>query len=89
MSAVRLVDFGLSEEFGYLPHYDPAQSLSPGNEEWDEFALDIPKLLMGSDFRKRVKELKPFDISALHGEARCATRDDDPQLYRPVLSMER
>ncbi len=68
MSAVRLVDFGLSEEFGYLPHYDPAQSLSPGNEEWDEFALDIPKLLMGSDFRKRVKELKPFDISALKGE---------------------
>lgn len=68
MSAVRLVDFGLSEEFGYLPHYDPAQSLSPGNEEWDEFALDIPKLLMGSDLRKRVKELKPFDISALKGE---------------------
>jgi indoleamine 2,3-dioxygenase len=68
MSAVRLIDFGLSEEFGYLPHYDPAQSLSPGNEEWDHFALDIPKLLMGSDFRKRVKELKPFDISALKGE---------------------
>jgi indoleamine 2,3-dioxygenase len=68
MSAVRLVDFGLSEEFGYLPHYDPAQTLSRGNEEWDEFALDIPKLLMGSDFRKRVKELKPFDISALKGE---------------------
>ena len=67
MSAVRLVDFGLSEEFGYLPHYDPAQSLSPGNEEWDHFALDIPKLLMGSDFRKRVRELKPFDISALKG----------------------
>ena len=68
MSAVRLIDFGLSEEFGYLPHYDPAQSLSPGNEEWDHFALDIPKLLMGSDFRKRVKELKPFEISALKGE---------------------
>jgi len=68
MGAVRLIDFGLSEEFGYLPHYDPAQSLSPGNEEWDHFALDIPKLLMGSDFRKRVKELKPFDISALKGE---------------------
>jgi len=67
MSAVRLIDFGLSEEFGYLPHYDPAQSLSPGNEEWDHFALDIPKLLMGSDFRKRVRELKPFDISALKG----------------------
>jgi indoleamine 2,3-dioxygenase len=67
MSAVRLIDFGLSEEFGYLPHYDPAQSLSPGNEEWDHFALDIPKLLMGSDFRKRVKELKPFEISALKG----------------------
>jgi indoleamine 2,3-dioxygenase len=67
MSAVRLIDFGLSEEFGYLPHYDPAQSLSPGNEEWDHFGLDIPKLLMGSDFRKRVKELKPFDISALKG----------------------
>jgi indoleamine 2,3-dioxygenase len=67
MSAVWLIDFGLSEEFGYLPHYDPAQSLSPGNEEWDHFALDIPKLLMGSDFRKRVKELKPFDISALKG----------------------
>ena len=68
MGAVRLIDYGLSEEFGYLPHYDPAKVLSPGNEEWDQFALDIPKLLMGSDFRKRVKELKPFDISALKGE---------------------
>lgn len=68
MSAVRLSDFGLSEEFGYLPHYDPAQRLSPGNEEWDEFATNIPKLLMGSDFRKRVKELKPFDIAAIKGE---------------------
>ncbi|MFM8841905.1 MAG: hypothetical protein ACKOFU_04225 [Actinomycetota bacterium] len=68
MGAVRLIDFGLSEEFGYLPHYDPAKTLSPGNEEWDPFALDLPKLLMGSDFRKRVKELKPFDISALKGE---------------------
>jgi len=68
MGAVRLIDFGLSEEFGYLPHYDPAKTLSPSNEEWDHFALDIPKLLMGSDFRKRVKELRPFDISALKGE---------------------
>lgn len=69
MSTARLSDFGLSEEFGYLPHHDPAQLLSPGNEEWDEFAIAIPKLLMGSDFRRRVQELRPFNVAALKNEA--------------------
>ena len=66
---VKIADFGISEEFGYLPHHDPAQSLSPGNEAWDQFGKEIPKLLMGSDFRKRVQELPPFNINALTGES--------------------
>ena len=32
MKAVKISDFGITEEFGYLPAYEPAQSLSAGNE---------------------------------------------------------
>ena len=69
MNSVKIADYGLSEEFGYLPHYDPAQRLSPGNEEWDKFAREIPKLLMGNDFRKRVHALPDFNVSALKTQA--------------------
>ena len=69
MNPVKIADYGISEEFGYLPHSDPAQKLSPGNESWDLFALDIPKLLMGKDFRKRVEALPDFNVSALVTQA--------------------
>lgn len=65
----KIADYGITEEFGYLPSYDPAQSLSAGNEEWDQFGKDLPKLLMGSDFRKRVNVLPKFNIDKLNGEA--------------------
>lgn len=69
MKAAKIADFGITEEFGYLPAFDPAQSLSPGNEEWDQFGKDLPKLLMGSNFRSRVKSLPKFNIDKLNGEA--------------------
>jgi indoleamine 2,3-dioxygenase len=65
----KVADYGITEEFGYLPSYDPAQSLSAGNEEWDQFGKDLPKLLMGSDFRKRVNSLPKFNVDKLNGEA--------------------
>jgi indoleamine 2,3-dioxygenase len=69
MKPVKIADYGITEEFGYLPTYDPAKNLSAGNEEWDQFGRDIPKLLMSSDFRKRVTELPDFKVSALKGDA--------------------
>jgi indoleamine 2,3-dioxygenase len=69
MNPVKIADFGITEEFGYLPTHDPVHELSPGNEEWDQFGRDIPKLLMSNDFRKRVKNLPPFEVAALRGEA--------------------
>ena len=69
MKAAKIADFGITEEFGYLPTYDPAQSLSPGNEEWDQVGKDLPKLLMGIDFRSRIKALPKFNIDKLKGEA--------------------
>lgn len=45
MKLVKIADYGITEEFGYLPNYDPARSLSAGNEEWDQFGKEIPKLL--------------------------------------------
>jgi len=69
MKPAKIADYGITEEYGYLPSYDPAQSLSPGNEEWDQFGKDLPKLLMGTNFRKRVKELPQFNIDKLNGEA--------------------
>jgi len=69
VNPAKIADYGITEEFGYLPSYDPAQSLSAGNEEWDQFGKDLPKLLMGSDFRKRVNALPKFNIDKLNGEA--------------------
>ncbi len=65
----KIADYGITEEFGYLPAHDPAQSLSAGNEEWDQFGKDLPKLLMGINFRKRVQALPKFNIDKLNGEA--------------------
>ena len=69
MKPAKIADFGITEEFGCLPTYDPAQSLSAGNEEWDQFGKDLPKLLMGTSFRSRVKALPKFNIEKLSGEA--------------------
>jgi indoleamine 2,3-dioxygenase len=68
-NSAKIADYGITEEFGYLPSYDPAQSLSAGNEEWDQFGKDLPKLLMGTNFRKRVNALPKFNIDKLNGEA--------------------
>jgi indoleamine 2,3-dioxygenase len=71
---VKLSDFGLSEEFGYMQHVDPATTLPPGNEAWDEMGKNLPKYLMGTNFRQRVKELPAFKIETLKtdGEIRRA-----------------
>mgnify|MGYP000982979027 FL=1 len=69
MKPVKIADYGITEEFGYLPNYDPARSLSAGNEDWDQFGKEIPKLLMSSNFRKRVTELPNFNVKALKGDA--------------------
>ena len=69
MKAVKISDFGITEEFGFLPAYEPAQSLSAGNEEWDQYGKDLPKLLMGTNFRARVRALPSFNVAALKGEA--------------------
>ena len=69
MKPAKIADFGITEEFGYLPTYDPAQSLSADNEEWDQFGKDLPKLLMATNFRSRVKALPKFNIEKLSGEA--------------------
>ena len=71
---VSLEAFGLSKEFGYMQHRDPVASLSAVNGAWDEMARNLPKYLMGSDFRSRVKSLPPFKMDALasEGEVRRA-----------------
>ncbi len=69
LKPAKIADYGITEEFGYLPAHDPAQSLSAGNEEWDQFGKDLPKLLMGTNFRKRVQALPKFNIDKLNGEA--------------------
>ena len=71
---VSLEAFGLSKEFGYMQHRDPVTSLSAANGAWDEMARNLPKYLMGSDFRSRVQSLPPFKMDALasEGEVRRA-----------------
>ncbi len=71
---VKLSDFGLSEEFGYMQHVDPVTTLPPGNEAWDEMGKNLPKYLMGTNFRQRVKDLPAFKVETLKtdGEIRRA-----------------
>ena len=71
---VKLSDFCLSEEFGYMQHVDPVVTLPPGNEAWDEMGKNLPKYLMGTNFRQRVKDLPAFEIETLKtdGEIRRA-----------------
>ncbi len=65
---VKIEEFGISEEFGYMQNVDPVTSLPAGNEAWDEMGKNLPKYLMGTDFRKRVKELPPFNLQNLNTE---------------------
>ena len=44
---VKLSDFGLSEEFGYMQSYDPVRHLGPENAAWDEMATNLPKYQIG------------------------------------------
>ncbi|MFM7962372.1 MAG: hypothetical protein ACKPBF_00140, partial [Actinomycetota bacterium] len=71
---IRLADFGITKEWGYMQTTDPVVSLGSANAEWDALARDLPKYLMGSGFRARVKAMPPFNISALRsdGETRRA-----------------
>ncbi len=65
---VRLTDFGITREWGYMQSADPVAHLSDANREWDELATDLPKHLMGSNFRATVQQMRPFDVGALKGE---------------------
>jgi len=48
-----------------MQHSEPVATLPPGNEAWDEMGKNLPKYLMGSDFRQRVKDLPDFKIDTL------------------------
>ena len=65
---VKISDFGITEEFGYMQEVDPVRHLGPANSAWDEMATNLPKYLMCVDFRERVKKLPKFEVSALASE---------------------
>ncbi|MGA1699494.1 MAG: hypothetical protein ACO4AZ_11535, partial [Ilumatobacteraceae bacterium] len=65
---VRIADFGITKEFGYMQTVDPVAHLGTENAEWDALASDLPKQLMGSGFRERVRAMPPFKVQALSGE---------------------
>ncbi|MGA0149364.1 MAG: hypothetical protein ACO3KK_04870, partial [Ilumatobacteraceae bacterium] len=62
---VRLADYGITREFGYMQTVDPVAHLGKENAEWDALASDLPKHLMGSRFRERVRAMPPFNVPAL------------------------
>ena len=65
---VRIADFGITKEFGYMQTVDPVAHLGTENAEWDALASDLPKQLMGTGFRERVHAMPPFNVQALSGE---------------------
>lgn len=48
----RLKDHGITREWGFMQTSDPVAHLSAANQEWDELATNLPKHLMGADFRQ-------------------------------------
>ncbi|MFZ9923366.1 MAG: hypothetical protein ACO3F4_02285 [Ilumatobacteraceae bacterium] len=65
---VRLADYGITREFGYMQTVDPVAHLGKENAEWDALASDLPKHLIGSRFRECVRAMPPFNVPALSGE---------------------
>ena len=71
---VRIAYYGITKEFGYMQTVDPVKHLGEENAQWDDLANNLPKYLMGSGFRERVKAMPPFAVQALSssGEVRRA-----------------
>jgi indoleamine 2,3-dioxygenase len=68
IAPMRLADFGITKEWGYMQTTDPVVALGPTNAEWDALARDLPKYLMGRGFRERVQAMPAFDVDALNGD---------------------
>lgn len=47
---IRLADFGITKEWGYMQTTDPVVSLGAANADWDALARDLPKYLMARAF---------------------------------------
>lgn len=50
---------------GFLPHKDPISHLSKTLSEWENLALELPKLLTSDFTRQQIESLPPFDLTAL------------------------
>lgn len=66
---VKLADFGLSPEWGFLQHQDPLTQLPDGNVAWDEMGKNLPKYLMSKNFRQQVNKLPDFDLTKINTDA--------------------
>jgi len=54
---------------GFLPACDPLQKLPAACEAWEALAAVLPKLLLGTAFRKQVETLPAFPLQALRTAA--------------------
>ncbi len=65
---VDLKKFDVSLERGFLPDTDPLRRLPSAFDAWEEVALNLPKLLMGSDLRGIVQRLPEFPVEKIADE---------------------
>jgi indoleamine 2,3-dioxygenase len=57
--------FEMSEDRGFLPHWDPIDQLPPWFSAWDEMGRELPKLLMTDQLRPALEKMPILDFSQL------------------------
>ena len=57
--------FEMSEDRGFLPHWDPVDQLPPWFSAWDEMGRELPKLLMTDWLRPALEKMPTLDFSQL------------------------
>ena len=57
--------FEMSDDRGFLPHWEPIDQLPPWFSAWDEMGRDLPKLLVSDHVRTAIETMPILDFSQL------------------------
>ncbi|KAB2383680.1 PrnB family protein [Actinomadura montaniterrae] len=69
MTGIRLADYDLDDELGFLPGTDPLRSLPTEYAEWDEIGAALPKHLVMGRGRDLLRDVPQLDIAGLRTTA--------------------
>lgn len=74
---LKLSDFNLSEEVGFLPTFPPSRKLPDYFTPWEDIISDLPGLIESGKIRERIKKLPLLEVS----ESTLPTQGDKWRAY--------